>query len=208
MVEHDRGEVEVAIPGKPGQMSGTVRLVESGPTPRDRRHGGAASASRWSAARSRPSSPTCCARRSTPRTPSAATTSPASGESDAPLSCVSCCGQLRVVTLRVACRAEPASSPQLGAHERDSTHHEAHSAHVGVAVVGRGDEGLLDRAGRGPAHQVGRGAGLVVGAGRPRPAERLLADDRAGRLVVDVEVAGGEPQRVRGQRDRARGPGR
>ena len=33
-------------------------------------------------------------------------------------------------------------------------------------------------------------AGLVVGPDGPRAAERLLTDDRAGRLVVDVEVAG------------------
>ena len=69
---------------------------------------------------------------------------------------------------------------------------------VGVAVVGGRDERLLDGAGRRPAQQVERRAGLVVGAGRPGAAERLLPDDGTGRLVVDVEVAGGEPQRVGG----------
>ena len=64
------------------------------------------------------------------------------------------------------------------------------SAHVRVAVVRRRDQRLLDGAGRGPAHQVLRGAGLVVGAGGAAAAEGLLADDGAGRLVVDVEVAG------------------
>ena len=68
------------------------------------------------------------------------------------------------------------------------------SAHVRVAVVRRRDERLLDRARRRPAQQVLRGAGLVVGARGAAAAERLLADDGAGRLVVDVEVAGGEAQ--------------
>ena len=71
------------------------------------------------------------------------------------------------------------------------------SAHVRVAVVGRRHERLLDRARRHPAHQVEDRAGLVVGAAGPRAAERLLADDRAGGLVVDVEVARREPQRAR-----------
>src|SRR5213076_3331113 len=57
-----------------------------------------------------------------------------------------------------------------------------------VAVVGRRDEGLLDRARADPADQVPHRAGLVVRPGRARAAERLLPDDRAGRLVVDVEV--------------------
>src|SRR5580692_12898661 len=70
------------------------------------------------------------------------------------------------------------------------------SAHVRVAVVGRGDEQLLDGPGVDPADQVEDRAGLVVGATGPGPAERLLADDRAGRLVVDVEVARREPQAV------------
>src|SRR3954453_1989763 len=70
--------------------------------------------------------------------------------------------------------------------------------HVGEMVVGRRVERLLDRPRRGPPQQVRGGAGLVVGAGRARAAEGLLADDRAGRLVVDVEVAGGEAQAVLG----------
>ena len=81
------------------------------------------------------------------------------------------------------------------------------SAHVGVAVVRRRHERLLDRARRGPAQQVDRGAGLVVGAAGPAAAERLLADDRAGRLVVDVEVAGREPQLLLRPGDRAPVPG-
>jgi len=64
------------------------------------------------------------------------------------------------------------------------------SAHVRVRVVGRRDQRLLDRAGQGPALQVLRGAGLVVGAGGSAAAEGLLADDGAGRLVVDVGAAG------------------
>src|SRR6266567_5199344 len=38
-------------------------------------------------------------------------------------------------------------------------------------------------------------AGFVVGAGGAGSAEGLLADDGAGRLVVDVEVAGGVLER-------------
>ena len=62
-------------------------------------------------------------------------------------------------------------------------------------MVGRGHEGLLDGPRRGPAQQVDRGAGLVVGAGGAGAAERLLADHGTGGLVVDVEVARGVPQR-------------
>src|SRR5207248_3669897 len=62
--------------------------------------------------------------------------------------------------------------------------------HERIAVVRRRDEGLLDRARADPADQVPHGAGLVVRARRACAAERLLADDRARRLVVDVEVAG------------------
>src|SRR5205085_10829203 len=49
-------------------------------------------------------------------------------------------------------------------------------------------------AGGHPAHQVLLGAGLVVGAGGAAAAEGLLADDGAGGLVVDVEVAGREAE--------------
>ena len=82
------------------------------------------------------------------------------------------------------------------------------SAHVRVAVVLRRHEGLLDRARRGPAQQVDRGAGLVVGAGRAAAAEGLLPDDGAGRLVVDVEVAGREAQRLVAPTRSPRGPAR
>ena len=59
-----------------------------------------------------------------------------------------------------------------------------------VAVVRRRHERLLDRARRRPADEVPHRAGLVVRARGARAAERLLPDDRTGRLVVDVEVAG------------------
>ena len=71
----ENASVEVVIPGKPGQMSGTVALRESGGTTTETVEMEIRSASRWSAARSSPSSPTCCSRRSRPRTPSAASTS-------------------------------------------------------------------------------------------------------------------------------------
>ena len=58
---------------------------------------------------------------------------------------------------------------------------------------------------------MARGLSTGGGSGRCRPcrwcrgaasAERLLADDCAGRLVVDVEVSGGEPQSLQGLLDR------
>ena len=85
-------------------------------------------------------------------------------------------------------------------------------AHERILVVARRHERLLDRPRADPAHQVQLRTGLVVRARRARAAERLLADDRAGRLVVDVEVAGGVAQRARSPaappRDRARTPRR
>src|SRR5919197_4179252 len=68
------------------------------------------------------------------------------------------------------------AAPAVGRHER-------------VAVVGRRDERLLDRAGAHPADQVPHRARLVVRPRRARAAERLLPDNGAGRLVVDVEVS-------------------
>src|ERR1700712_2097890 len=67
---------------------------------------------------------------------------------------------------------------------------------VRVADRGSSPKSFFDRPRRCPAHQVGGGAGLVVGAGGASTTERLLADDGAGRLVVDVEVACGETKRV------------
>src|SRR6476620_3402747 len=65
---------------------------------------------------------------------------------------------------------------------------------VGVAVV-RHPQVVFRRAPRaGETNQVPHRAGLVVGARRARTADRLLADDGAGGLVVDVEVAGRVPQ--------------
>ena len=66
----------------------------------------------------------------------------------------------------------------------------------------------LTGARRRPAHEVVRPARLVVRARRAAAAERLLADDGAGRLVVDVEVAGREAQLVVRERDRRRARGR
>src|ERR1700679_3848414 len=88
--------------------------------------------------------------------------------------------------------------PRSGAvGTRSPRRHPAGSAHVRVPVVGRRDEQLLDVAGADPADQVEDRAGLVVGAAGPGTAEGLLPDDRPGRLVVDVEIAGAEAQRVR-----------
>src|SRR5690606_33417851 len=62
--------------------------------------------------------------------------------------------------------------------------------------------GLLDRARADPAHEVQLRTGLVVRARRARAAERLLTDDSARGLVVDVEVARGVAQRRRRLADR------
>ena len=59
-----------------------------------------------------------------------------------------------------------------------------------------GDERFLDRPRADPTNQIQHRAGLVVGAGPARAAERLLPDDGAGRLVVDVEVPRGIPERA------------
>ena len=61
--------------------------------------------------------------------------------------------------------------------------------HVRVAVISGGHEEFLDGARRHPPDQVEDRARLVVRAARARSAEWLLADHRAGGLVVDVEVA-------------------
>src|SRR5581483_8031811 len=63
-----------------------------------------------------------------------------------------------------------------------------------IAVVARRHERLLDRARTHPADEVPERAGLVVRAGGARAAERLLPHDGAGRLVVDIEVAGRVPE--------------
>src|SRR5687768_14927161 len=72
------------------------------------------------------------------------------------------------------------------------------SAHVGITMIGWRHEGFLDRPRAGPADQVPHRAGLVVGARGPRTAKRLLADYRAGRFVIQVEVSSGVPQPVAG----------
>src|SRR3954470_12700466 len=74
--------------------------------------------------------------------------------------------------------------------------------HEGIAVVGRRVEGLLDRARAHPADQVPQRAGLVVRPRGARAAERLLADDGAGRLVVDVEIARRVAQLLVGELER------
>src|SRR5215204_2403363 len=71
-----------------------------------------------------------------------------------------------------------------------------------VAVVARGEEGLLHRPGADPADQIPHRPRLVVRPRRARAAERLLPDDCARRLVVDVEVAGGVAEPVGGLVDR------
>src|SRR5687767_6706415 len=73
--------------------------------------------------------------------------------------------------------------------------------HEGIPVILRRNERLLDRPRADPADQVPHRAGLVVRTGRARAAERLLADDRACRLVVHVEVSRRVAQCLLGRRD-------
>src|SRR4029077_4834964 len=87
------------------------------------------------------------------------------------------------------CTSLDRAAPVVGRHER-------------VAVVGRRHERLLDRARADPADQVPHRAGLVVRSRRAGAAERLLPDDRAGRLVVNVEVAGRIPELLPGEFER------
>lgn len=61
-------------------------------------------------------------------------------------------------------------------------------------MIGGRNEGFLDGACRRPTEQILRRTGLVVGTRSPRTSEGLLSDNRSRRLVVDVEVSGGEPQ--------------
>jgi hypothetical protein len=75
--------------------------------------------------------------------------------------------------------------------------------HERIAIIRRRVEVLLDRPRADPADQIELRPRLVVGARRTRAAERLLADDRAGRLVVDVEVPCGVAERGGGFADRA-----
>src|SRR5437763_7521854 len=74
--------------------------------------------------------------------------------------------------------------------------------HERIPVVGRRHERLLDGARADPPDQVPHRARLVVRTGGARAAERLLSDDRAGRLVVHVEVAGGVAELLAGLLDR------
>src|SRR5262244_3102015 len=75
-------------------------------------------------------------------------------------------------------------------------------AHVRIPIVGRRGEQFLDGARIDPARQVEQRTGLVVGAAGSRPAEGLLTDYRSGGLVIDVEIACRESQRVGGSGDR------
>src|SRR3982750_3722065 len=68
--------------------------------------------------------------------------------------------------------------------------------HERVAIVARRREGFLQGSRADPAYEVQLGPRLVVRAGSARAAERLLTDDRAGGLVVDIEIPGGVPERA------------
>src|ERR671930_2229248 len=87
---------------------------------------------------------------------------------------------------RLAFNALDRAAPAVGRHER-------------VAVIRWRDERLLDRPWAHPADEIPHRPGLVVRARCTGAAERLLADDRAGRLVVDVEVPRRVPKLLLGQ---------
>ena len=61
--------------------------------------------------------------------------------------------------------------------------------HERIPVVVRGDESFRYRTRRGPAHHIQEGASFVVGSGAASAAEGLLANHRAGWLVINIEVA-------------------
>ena len=58
-----------------------------------------------------------------------------------------------------------------------------------VAPICWGVKGLFNGSWGHPFHQIQGTASLVVGTTRSCPTEWLLADNRAGWLVVDVEIA-------------------
>src|SRR5512146_1594328 len=62
--------------------------------------------------------------------------------------------------------------------------------HERILVVQRRRERLLDRPRAHPPYQIQLGASLVVRSRPTRAAERLLADDGTGGLVVHIEVPG------------------
>src|SRR5262245_375814 len=70
--------------------------------------------------------------------------------------------------------------------------------HKRVTVIGWRDEDLFDRAGADPTHQDHHRSGFIVRTARSRTSERLLPDDGAGRLVVNIEIARSKPKNAIG----------
>src|SRR5258708_29426118 len=70
-----------------------------------------------------------------------------------------------------------------------------------MAIIRWWLECFLDRSRRYPPREIPYGTRLVIGARRSRAAERLLADYRARRLIIDVEVAGGVTKPIGCARD-------
>src|SRR5262249_9608938 len=73
--------------------------------------------------------------------------------------------------------------------------------HVGILVIPGRRERFLDGSRTHPTQQIDLGTSFVVCPRRPSTSERLLSDDSAGRLVVDVEVASGVSQQLAGLHD-------
>src|SRR5205814_10059116 len=73
--------------------------------------------------------------------------------------------------------------------------------HERVPIIRRRRKRLLDVPGAHPAHEIELRPRLVVSAGTASSAKRLLPDHRAGRLVVDVEIAGRIAERERSLAD-------
>src|SRR5258708_13538824 len=70
-----------------------------------------------------------------------------------------------------------------------------------MAIIRWWLECFLDRSRRYPPREIPYGTRLVIGARRSRAAERLLADYRPRRLIIDVEVAGGVAKPLSGPPD-------
>src|SRR5206468_10540248 len=69
--------------------------------------------------------------------------------------------------------------------------------HKRIAIIPGRRKSLFDIPRADPANEIELRARLVIGARGTSPAERLLANHRARRLVVDVEIPGSVAQRQR-----------
>ena len=66
-----------------------------------------------------------------------------------------------------------------------------------ITMICRRHERLFDHSRRYPTQEVPDRSGLIIRPRRTSAAEGLLAYDRTGWLVIDVEISGGKPKRMR-----------